>query len=122
MANFDFSIVDKQIKDRIDELTKEHDRILGLPDEEFLKPENLDKLRKIHDHMLTQSQLLTRGKYFHKHYETEEADLDSELECPHCKKIFAVDSKWLQYTTKNIDEDWAICFCPYCGHIKQWCI
>ena len=122
MGTFDFSVINKQIEEKMKRLTERHQAILNLPTEEFMKPENLSELSKIDDHMLTQAQLLLRSKYYHKHYETEEADLDDTIECPHCKKIFAVDSKWLTYFTRNIDEDWAACYCPYCGQQKQWCI
>jgi len=104
-------------------LNEEYAKLVALPDEEFL--EAADKRDSLRKEILTELKKANkpshRSKYFNKHYQVEEAELD-EVQCGHCKKIFAVDYEWLDYFTANVDEDWARCYCPYCGKIKQWCI
>ena len=122
MAKIDFSVFKKAIEQKGKQLNEEHEKILSLPDDEFLSPDTTKKLERIHEETLSLVKLANCGsKYFEKHYQVEEAELD-EVQCGHCKKIFAVDYKWLDYFTANVDEDWARCYCPYCGKIKQWCI
>lgn len=111
------------IKFRIDLLNEEHAKLMTLPDEEFLSPEVQEKLSTIRKKMLAEIRKMNEpqhvSKYFEKHYQVEEADLD-ERQCGRCKKIFAIDYKWLDYFTKDEDPDWASCICPYCGTRLQW--
>lgn len=129
----DFSHVIANVKElqskqerKADRIKSEIDKILNLPDELFLKEENQVKLKKLNDGMVLLAREVLhearpRSKYFEKHYDVQEAKLE-EKQCYHCKCIFAIDYKWLNYFTKNFDEDWARCICPYCGTTIEWCI
>lgn len=109
------------VKYKFDILQEEYAKLVALPDKEFL--ETADRRAELRQKILATIKELNKpehtSKYFAKHYQVEEADL-YEQQCGHCKKIFAVDPKWLDYFTMDCDPDWARCTCPYCGKMLQW--
>ena len=111
------------IEYKIDLLIEESAKLMTLPDEEFLSPEVTEKLRILNQKILSEIRKLNQpshvSKYFDKHYQVEEANLD-ERQCYCCEKIFAIDYKWLDYLTVDGDSDWASCNCPYCGTKLRW--
>lgn len=116
---------DALIRYKIDLLKEEYAKLIALPNEEFLSLEVIKKREILHQKILSEIRKLNEpshvSKYFDKHYQVEEADLD-EHQCYHCKKIFAIDYKWLDYVIVDGDPDWASCTCPYCGTKLRWYI
>lgn len=122
MAKISLTYVQEQAERKLEKINEEHATLVALPDKEFLKSETQERLSALHKAALScVKTMMRKSKYFDKHYKVEEAEPD-EVQCPYCKKIFAVDYEWLTYFTQNVDEDWARCYCPYCGKVKQWCI
>lgn len=113
----------ENIRFKLHLMNEEYAKLVHLPDEEFFSPDMMEKRGELRKKMLAALKELDKpertSKYFEKHYQVEEADLD-EKQCYHCKKIFAIDYKWLEYFTKDCDPDWAKCICPYCGTKLQW--
>jgi len=121
MAKIDVRLMNAKYK--MDLLTEEYAKLMTLPDEEFLSPEVTEKLNELRKKMVECIKEVNKpertSKYFKKHYQVEEADL-YEKQCGHCKKIFAIDYKWLEGFTMDCDPDWVRCTCPYCGKLLQW--
>lgn len=113
----------ENIRFKLHLMNEEYAKLVHLPDEEFFSPDAMEKRSELRKKMLAAFKELDKpewaSKYFEKHYQVEEAELDKK-QCYHCKKIFGIDYKWLEYFTKDCDPDWVKCICPYCGTKLQW--
>ena len=71
---------DALIRYKIDLLKEEYAKLIALPNEEFLSLEVIKKREILHQKILSEIRKLNEpshvSKYFDKHYQVEEADLD----------------------------------------------